>query len=272
MEPPAADPRLIYPADVGRHERRRAMTVTPTYLVAVLVALAGVFFIVGAPIGAPESPAMPPLGRSLGATHALARLPTPSLVPATTSEPPTGMTTPQPSLVTPTRVSSCRVGKPRRLVIPALGVDAWFEQIGLDTSAKPDADGKYPLGNPTDRTKAGWYSPGPRPGSGKGTVLTNGHTYRNNSAIFKEDFSRRVAPGQLIHLIQDNGSICSYAVERVWPEVNSARDYPRIVTSEHLYDVEGPERLFLTTCGGSWNAAAQNYDEISILIANPVDR
>ena len=259
--------RLIYPAHVGRHARRSH---APTYLVAVLVALAGAFFIVGAPIGANEPAAMPPLGRSLPATQALTRLPTPTGLSAGTPAP-SPSSTPE-TTPTPTSTSTCRVGKPRRLVIPALGVDAWFEQIGVDTSAKPDASGKYPLGNPKDRTKAGWYYPGPRPGSGKGTVLTNGHTYRNNSAIFKEDFSKRVAPGQLIHVIQDNGSICSYAVDRVWREVDAKRDYPRIVTAEHLYDFEGPERLFLTTCGGSWNAAAQNYDEISLLIANPVGR
>jgi len=236
------------------------------YLVALLLALAGVFFIVRAPLGTNEPAAMPSLGRPLPASQAPTRLPAPKDLLATAPVPaPT--TTP-----TPTSTSTCRVGKPRRLVIPALGVDAWFEQIGVDTSAKPDASGQYPLGNPKDRTKAGWYYPGPRPGSGKGTVLTNGHTYRNNSAIFKEDFSKRIARGQLIHIVQGNGSICSYAVDRIWPEVNAKRDYPRIVTTEHLYDFDGPERLFLTTCGGSWNAAAQNYDEISLLIANPVGR
>ena len=32
----------------------------------------------------------------------------------------------------------------------------------------------------------------------------------------------------------------------------------------------GPERLLLVTCGGSWNAAAQNYEEIGIVLATPV--
>src|SRR4051812_10308541 len=48
---------------------------------------------------------------------------------------------------------SCRSGEPRRLVIPALGVDAPFEKIGLDHKAEPDATGRLPLGNPTDRTR-----------------------------------------------------------------------------------------------------------------------
>jgi hypothetical protein len=141
----------------------------------------------------------------------------------------------------------------------------------VDRTAQPDADGKYPLGNPKDRTLAGWYADGPRPGSGVGTILTNGHTFRNNSAIFKEDFAQRIAVGQTIHVAVDNGSTCSYTIERVWREVDADRDYPRIITQEHLYDFGGPERLFLTTCGGSWNAVSQDYDEISIVIAVPVN-
>lgn len=167
--------------------------------------------------------------------------------------------------------STCRVGDPKRLVIRALHVDAPFERIGLDAKAAPDAQGRQPLGTPKDRTKAGWYAAGPRPGSGTGTVLTNGHTYRNDSAIFKEDFAARIAVGQRIDVRMDNGSVCSYAVSRVWRDVPKT-DYPQLVTSQHLYDFSGPERLFLTTCGGSWNSLAQNYDDNSLVIATPVNR
>ena len=167
---------------------------------------------------------------------------------------------------------TCLAGEPARLVIPSLGVDAPFERIGLDQEAAPDHEGRQPLGNPKDRTKAGWYADGPRPGEGRGTVLTDGHTYRNDSAIFKEDFSSRIDTGQLIHVEQDNGSTCSYRIQRVWREVDAVDDYPRIVQSEHLYDFDGPERLFLATCGGSWNSAAQSYDQVSMLIATPVGR
>ena len=163
------------------------------------------------------------------------------------------------------------MGVPKRLVIRALDVDAAFERIGLDETAAPDAQGRQPLGVPKDRTKAGWYAAGPRPGSGTGTVLTNGHTFRNDSAIFKEDFASRIAVGQRIDVRMDNGSLCSYAVSRVWRDVPKT-DYPRLVTSQHLYDFSGPERLFLTTCGGSWNSLAQNYDDNSVVIATPVNR
>lgn len=167
---------------------------------------------------------------------------------------------------------SCRAGAPSRLVYPALGVNAPFERIGLDRTARPDAAGRYPIGNPRDRTNAGWYAAGPKPGAGKGTVITNGHTYRNGSAIFTEDFANQIESNQLIHVVQADGGRCSYAVTRIWREVNSKRDYPRIVAGQKLYNFAGPERLLLVTCGGSWNAAAQNYDEISIVLATRVDR
>jgi len=250
-------------------------------LVALLVA-SGLWFLVARPL-MPQSPASGSgTHTTAGGTGTATASSAPTThVPTVTGEDTGATTTPRRSTTTPPASSTspgrpasaaCRVGTPARLIIPALDVDAAFERIGLDQSAPPDADGRRPLGNPTDRTKAGWYAAGPRPGSGTGTVLTNGHTFRDNSAVFKEDFASRMAVGQRIDVRQDNGSLCSYRVDRLWREVNAKRDYPRIVTSQKLYDFSGPERLFLTTCGGSWNASTQNYDDISLLIATPVNR
>lgn len=162
----------------------------------------------------------------------------------------------------------CRPGAPQRVVYPALGVDAAVERIGLDLGTPADADGRRRLGNPSDTSRVGWYADGARPGAGKGTVLLNGHTYRDGSAVFGEDFPERVRPGQVIQTIQTGGSVCSYRVDRVWPAVDARRDYPRIVTSERLYDANGPARLFLATCGGRWNGDREDYDDITIVVAS----
>ena len=100
-----------------------------------------------------------------------------------------------------------------------------------------------------------------------GTVLLDGHTYRDGSAVFGEDFPSRVRAGQLVQTVQQDGSVCSYQVDRVWPAIDARQDYPRIVASEHLYDPGGPERLFLATCGGRWNEAREDYDDITVLVA-----
>lgn len=231
---------------------RRALIV---YAIVAALVLVAVGFIVLQPVP-PEQAAPPRVTSTLPASAG----PT-STLPATAGSSSTTRQDNQPT---------CRAGVPKRLVIPALGVDAPFERIGVDETAPTDASGKHPLGVPVDRKNAGWYADGPEPGSGTGTVLVNGHTYRNGSAIFREDFSTTVEDGQLIHLIQDNGSTCSYRVDRVWRDVNSEFGYPRLVTSQHLYDFSGPERLLLVTCSGSWNSFSQSYDDVSVLLATPV--
>ena len=164
----------------------------------------------------------------------------------------------------------CQPGSPTRMSIPALNVDAPIETIGLDRRAQPDSMGQAPLGAPVDQRKAGWYAAGPKPGSGTGTVLTNGHTYRDGSAIFQEDFAARVAVGQQIDLVIDNGSTCGYRISSIWREVDAVTDYPRLVASEHLYDMQGPERLFLETCGGPWVESARRFKDINVVLATPV--
>lgn len=214
------------------------------YAIVAALVLTAAWFVIGQPVAPPEA-----------ATPRSA-----STLPATA-----GATGPQGTI----HPLTCEAGAPKRLVIPSLDVDAGVERIGLDTAAPPDATGKHPLGTPVDRKNAGWYSDGPAPGSGTGTVLLNGHTYRNGSAIFREDFSTTVQDGQLIYVQQDNGTTCTYRVSRVWRDVNSHTGYPRLVTSEHLYDFTGPERLLLVTCSGSWNSATQSYDDVSVVLATP---
>jgi hypothetical protein len=164
----------------------------------------------------------------------------------------------------------CQPGSPTRMSIPALGVDAPIERIGLDRRARPDDSGQAPLGAPVNKRKAGWYAAGPKPGSGTGTVLTNGHTYRDGSAIFHEDFAALVAVGQRIDLLLDNGTTCSYSISTVWRNVDAVLDYPQLVASERLYNQQGPERLFLATCGGPWVESARMFKDINVVLAIPL--
>jgi hypothetical protein len=231
-----------------------------TYALAGLLAILGAVLLWGVTGAATRGGEVPSAIGTTGATATAVGGTSTGVAPASSS----------PAPIPTTSRSTCRAGVPTRLVYPALRVDAPFERIGLDRSQPPDDSGRYPLGNPRDRTRAGWYDRGPQPGSGSGTVLTNGHTYRNGSAIFTEDFAKRVDRGQVIRVVVDNGDQCTYVVSRVWREVDARHEYPRLVAEQQLYDFTGPERLLLVTCGGSWNAAAQNYDEISIVLATPV--
>ncbi len=164
----------------------------------------------------------------------------------------------------------CQEGVPTRMSLTALGVDAPIEEIGLDHSAPVDASGQAPLGAPADQRKAGWFSAGPKPGSGTGTVITNGHTYRDGSAIFKQDFGNRVAVGQQIDLVLDNSTTCSYRISNVWKDVEAMTGYPQLVTAQGLYDQHGPERLFLETCSGPWDPATRRFKDITVVLATPL--
>lgn len=168
--------------------------------------------------------------------------------------------------------ASCVAGSPTRMTIPALGVDAPFEAVDVDRKAAPDSAGDAPLGTPVDQRKAGWFATGPKPGSGVGTVLTDGHTYRDGSAIFQETFTEKVVVGQQIDLVVDNGSTCSYRIAQVWRNVEAVHAYPDLVTSQGLYDQQGPERLFLATCGGPWLEEARRFRDVNVVVATPIGR
>jgi hypothetical protein len=147
-----------------------------------------------------------------------------------------------------------------------ISIDAPVVKIGLD------AEGN--LGSPSreDRSKIGFYAAGPKPGSGIGNVLINGHTYRDNSAVFKEKFSEKVAKGEVLSLTMDNGSTCSYKITKVWPGISKKGSaYADLVKSEKFYDIKGPEQLFGVTCSGSWNAFARSHEAVTAFIATPIN-
>jgi hypothetical protein len=56
----------------------------------------------------------------------------------------------------------------------------------------------------------------------------------------------------------------------VWRNVGAVQDYPQLVASERLYDQQGPERLFLATCGGPWVESARMFKDINVVLAIPV--
>lgn len=186
-----------------------------------------------------------------------------------------GPTEPAPPPPAPQRLAApaqCQTGVPARMRIPDLDVDAEVERIGLDLEVPAAADGSRPLGNPVDRDNIGWYAPGPKPGSGRGTVITDGHTYRDGSAVFREDFDDRMRPGIDIEVVTTKGAVCRYRVSKVWRTLDARSEYPQLVTRQSLYRSTGPERLLIVTCGGRWDEGRQEYADVNVVVAAPVTR
>ena len=94
--------------------------------------------------------------------------------------------------------------------------------------------------------QGGWYADGPRPGEGRGTVLTDGHTYRNNSAIFRRTSrpaSTRAADprraGQRLDLLLPDPARLARGRRR--------RRLPPHRPVRAPLQLRGPERLFLAS-------------------------
>ncbi len=179
--------------------------------------------------------------------------PTPSVTP---SSPTPTTATPSP---TPTQSPSAEplcngvVGTPVSVTIAGLGlVDTKIVTLTVDVSKTGG------LGDPTDKTKLGWQSlfPGVSPGACKGAVLITGHTYHDNSAVFKETyggvkFSQLTKLGMVVALTTDKG-VYYYRID--WQATVSNADYPKFVTGNDLYDIHHvqEEKLMFFTCS-DWN-------------------
>jgi hypothetical protein len=148
------------------------------------------------------------------------------------------------------------VGRPVQLVIPAIGVDADIEWVGLT----PDGAMAVPSGPWT----VGWYRLGPLPGT-VGSSVIDGHVdYRTvGPAVFWR--LRELWVGDLIIVVDEDGSEHTFAV--VDMASYSAKNFP-------LGEVFGPAntpRLNLITCDGIFNPNQREYDQRLVIYAEAID-
>lgn len=187
--------------------------------------------------------------------------------PSTTSSDPTITTTP----AAQGPVASSRLGvpvsgshqpcRPVRFTMPALGLDASIVSLSLT------ADGDLGTPRDADRASAGWF-PSVLAGAGRGTVLMDGHTYRDGSALFTVAFKQQVRTGMVMRLTCTDGYAFNYRVSEITLDV-SAADYPTVVTSRSLYSAEGPSQLVMVTCT-DYLPARQEWANRAIIIATPM--
>lgn len=183
----------------------------------------------------------------------------PSTVMPTTSPSASPTQSAMPTLSTQSAAASQQlcdgvVGTPQHVTIAGLGIDADVEVL----KAVPTVDGT--LGEPDNKRKMGWQRnyPGVMPGACKGTVLMDGHTYSDNSAVFKESYngtpmSKLNKLGMVVKVTTDKGDYF-YRVD--WQKTVTAENYPDYAKANDVYDVNqtGEERIFFATCS-DWNGA-----------------
>ncbi len=132
----------------------------------------------------------------------------------------------------PTPAAVVDVGRPVRLTIAAINLDAAVEAVGLT----PDGAMITPA-NPDD---AAWYQLGPRPGEPGNAVIIGHVDSLTRGAVFWD--LRTLTPGNMIAVVGDNGVTYQFVVR-------NAERYP--LGSAPLAKIFGTTdgtRLTLVTC------------------------
>src|SRR5581483_7624663 len=136
---------------------------------------------------------------------------------------------------------------PERLVIPALGIDAHIQQIGLTASGA--------LATPHGFTDVGWYIYGPRPGE-SGSAVIAGHLDNALGLAGVFEHLGDIASGDEVDVFFADGSEQRFDVNHV-----ERLPYTDTDTTELFRASDSGAHLNLITCGGTWIQSAHSYSQ-----------
>jgi hypothetical protein len=145
-----------------------------------------------------------------------------------------------------------QAGRPVWLVVPAVGISAAIEGVGLTQ--------EQAMATPSDWANVGWFHLGYVPGQ-PGTSVISGHLDApgRRPAVFWS--LGQLEPGNQVRVEMDNGFTQLYRVER-------SESYPYDEAPVDDIFAWSPEpRLALVTCEGAWNRAERNYEERLVVFA-----
>ena len=141
---------------------------------------------------------------------------------------------------------------PDRLLIPALGVDAAIQYLGINAKGNMMA--------PSNFTDVGWYRFGTVPGE-PGSAVIDGHLDNGLglAGVFKN--LDRLQPGDQIEVLTKGGAKVVFAVAAV-------QAYPSGgVPADFIFNRTGGAYLNLITCDGDWVPSADSYNERLVVFA-----
>lgn len=159
------------------------------------------------------------------------------------------VTTPEPAAPAPDPAPR-HVGRPTRVLIPAIKVDEHLTAVGLE----PDGAMATP-----DFGDAGWYDEGPRPGApGPAVIVAHVHG-PDGDDVFAE--LHTLAPGDRV-VVRDTRGVSTFVVDSVERARKEALPYDRIwkQTTQPV--------LRLITCGGSPDPVTRMYPDNTIVYAH----
>lgn len=144
------------------------------------------------------------------------------------------------------------VGKPVRLIIPYINVDANVEHLGLTDSGAVQA--------PDGAKDVSWFNLGPRPGE-KGSAVISGHygIWKNGTkSVF--NLLPNLKPGDDIYVKDDNGATHSFTVKET-------RVYNKDETVPEIFNKDDNAYLNIITCHGTWLADEKTYSQRLVVFA-----
>ena len=139
-----------------------------------------------------------------------------------------------------------QVGRPIRLKIPKINVDAAVEYVGIT----PDGAMDVPKG-PAD---VAWFNLGPRPGENGSAVMAGHYGWKNNiSSVF--DDLHTLQKGDKLYVEDEKGAITTFVVRE------SRRYDPKADASNVFIPNDSLAHLNLITCEGIWDKVSESYSE-----------
>lgn len=144
-----------------------------------------------------------------------------------------------------TAVSVPSQGRPLRLKIPTLNVDAAIEDVGLTTAGAMDV--------PQRPNDVAWFNLGARPGE-PGSAVLAGHRdwYNGKKAVFYD--LHKLRPGETMSIEDDLGQSATFVVREI-------RVYDAKADAPKVFAADAIAHLNLVTCIGAWNISKKSYSQ-----------
>lgn len=149
---------------------------------------------------------------------------------------------PTPEATTSLAPKTANVGKPSRIRIPSIGVDARIVEVGL----KANGDMETP-----DFGRAGWYSKGPKPGEDGPAVVVAHVDSKTGPDVFAR--LKTLKAGAAIEVTDKAGKIHEFVAGRKQQTAKTA-----LPAKDIWGETDGPA-LRLITCGGAFDKTSGHY-------------
>jgi len=145
---------------------------------------------------------------------------------------------------------------PVRVAVPALGIDQAVQPEGVDPTGA--------MALPADPAVAGWWRFGSTPSSAAGSTVLAAHVDAVGFGIGPFAHLVDVPVGTQVTVTSEDGTTTRYAVATVDLLAKTG------VPWASVFDHDGPRRLVLVTCGGTFDTTTHHYRSNLVVTATPL--